>query len=68
VHLACDHSVQYLQQPEAVFAEIYRVLKPGGVAIMTFSNRMFYEKAVAAWRDTDSGYARVQARGLVWGE
>ncbi|MEM9482278.1 MAG: class I SAM-dependent methyltransferase [Cyanobacteria bacterium P01_F01_bin.116] len=45
-------SVQYLQQPEAVFAEIYRVLKPGGIAIVSFSNRMFYQKAIAAWRDS----------------
>ncbi len=44
-------SVQYLQCPEAVFAEIYRVLKPGGIAIVSFSNRMFYEKAIAAWRE-----------------
>lgn len=44
-------SVQYLQYPEAVFAEIYRILKPGGVAIISFSNRMFYEKAIQAWRD-----------------
>ncbi|MGP1381915.1 MAG: class I SAM-dependent methyltransferase [Thainema sp.] len=45
-------SVQYLQQPEAVFAEIARVLKPGGVAIVSFSNRMFYQKAIQAWRDS----------------
>ncbi|MBE9139514.1 class I SAM-dependent methyltransferase [Nodosilinea sp. LEGE 07088] len=44
-------SVQYLQQPEVVFAEIYRILKPGGIAIVSFSNRMFYQKAIAAWRD-----------------
>ncbi|WP_088890552.1 class I SAM-dependent methyltransferase [Leptolyngbya ohadii] len=44
-------SVQYLQRPEAVFAEIYRVLKPGGIAIISFSNRMFYQKAIQAWRD-----------------
>jgi SAM-dependent methyltransferase len=44
-------SVQYLQQPEAVFGEIYRILKPGGLAIISFSNRMFYQKAIAAWRD-----------------
>lgn len=44
-------SVQYLQRPEAVFAEIYRVLKPGGIAIISFSNRMFYEKAITAWRE-----------------
>jgi SAM-dependent methyltransferase len=44
-------SVQYLQFPEAVFAEIYRILKPGGIAIISFSNRMFYQKAIQAWRD-----------------
>lgn len=44
-------SVQYLQYPEAVFAEIHRVLKPGGIAIVSFSNRMFYQKAITAWRD-----------------
>lgn len=44
-------SVQYLQYPEAVFGEIRRILKPGGVAIVSFSNRMFYQKAIQAWRD-----------------
>ncbi len=44
-------SVQYLQYPEAVFAEVHRILKPGGIAIFSFSNRMFYQKAIAAWRD-----------------
>ncbi|WP_315788918.1 class I SAM-dependent methyltransferase [Fischerella sp. JS2] len=44
-------SVQYLQYPEAVFSEIYRVLKPGGIAIISFSNRMFFQKAIQAWRD-----------------
>ncbi|MBW4468016.1 MAG: class I SAM-dependent methyltransferase [Pegethrix bostrychoides GSE-TBD4-15B] len=44
-------SVQYLQRPEAVFAEIYRVLKPQGICIVSFSNRMFYQKAIQAWRD-----------------
>ena len=45
-------SVQYLQHPEVVFAEIHRVLKPEGVAIVSFSNRMFYQKAIQAWRDS----------------
>ncbi|MEM1368726.1 MAG: class I SAM-dependent methyltransferase [Cyanobacteria bacterium P01_H01_bin.15] len=52
-------SVQYLQYPETVFAEIARILKPRGVAIISFSNRMFYQKAIAAWRDT-SEWGRVQ--------
>lgn len=45
-------SVQYLQYPDAIFHEIHRILKPGGIAIISFSNRMFYQKAIAAWRDS----------------
>ncbi|MBD2035993.1 class I SAM-dependent methyltransferase [Leptolyngbya sp. FACHB-321] len=48
-------SVQYIQYPEAIFSEIHRVLKPGGVAIISFSNRMFYQKAIQAWRDGTEG-------------
>lgn len=44
-------SVQYLQYPEAIFSEIHRILKPGGIAIVSFSNRMFYQKAIQAWRE-----------------
>jgi SAM-dependent methyltransferase len=44
-------SVQYLQYPEAVFSEIHRILKPGGVAIISFSNRMYFQKAIQAWRE-----------------
>jgi SAM-dependent methyltransferase len=44
-------SVQYLQNPEIIFGEIHRLLKPGGVAVISFSNRMFYQKAIQAWRD-----------------
>ncbi|KAJ9152820.1 hypothetical protein P3X46_026339 [Hevea brasiliensis] len=55
----CTVSVQYLQQPEKVFAEVFRVLRPGGVFIVSFSNRMFYEKAIGAWRE-GTGYSRVQ--------
>ena len=29
----CCVSVQYLQRPEEVFAEVYRILKPGGVCV-----------------------------------
>ncbi|MBD2597501.1 class I SAM-dependent methyltransferase [Nostoc spongiaeforme FACHB-130] len=52
-------SVQYLQYPEAVFSEIHRILKPGGIAIISFSNRMFFQKAIQAWRDA-SETARVE--------
>jgi ubiquinone/menaquinone biosynthesis C-methylase UbiE len=56
MHVCDACSVQYLEQPEKVFSEIYRVLKPGGVAIISFSNRLFYEKAISAWRlNTDYG-------------
>ncbi|BAZ69003.1 MAG: class I SAM-dependent methyltransferase [Pelatocladus maniniholoensis HA4357-MV3] len=48
-------SVQYLQYPEAVFSEIYRVLKPDGIAIISFSNRMFFQKAIQVWRDASEG-------------
>ncbi len=41
-------ALQYLQQPERVFAEVFRVLKPGGVCIVTFSNRLFYDKVRTA--------------------
>ncbi|MCO5561491.1 hypothetical protein L7F22_015112 [Adiantum nelumboides] len=55
----CTVSVQYLQKPEQVFAEIYRMLRPGGVCIVSFSNRMFYEKAIAAWRE-GTAVSRIQ--------
>jgi ubiquinone/menaquinone biosynthesis C-methylase UbiE len=28
-------------KPRELFAEMHRVLKPGGVAVMSFSNRFF---------------------------
>ena len=34
-------SVQYLTQPVIVFSEVSRILRPGGVFIVTFSNRCF---------------------------
>jgi len=42
-------SVDYLNKPREVFKELHRVLKPGGVAIMSFSNRCFPTKAIAMW-------------------
>ncbi len=45
----CTVSVQYLTRPLQVFADVRRVLRPGGVFIVAFSNRCFPTKAVAAW-------------------
>ncbi len=48
---ACDCvSVQYLQQPVAVFGEVARVLRPGAPFVVAFSNRCFPTKAVAIWQ------------------
>jgi SAM-dependent methyltransferase len=49
----CCVGVQYLQRPLEVFAEIRRVLRPGGIAIVSFSNRCFPTKAIAAWLQLD---------------
>lgn len=49
----CCVSVQYLQKPVEVFAEVRRVLKPGSPFIVTYSNRCFPTKAVAIWRSLE---------------
>jgi SAM-dependent methyltransferase len=45
----CTVSVQYMTQPVEIFREVNRVLKPGGVFVVSFSNRCFPTKAIAAW-------------------
>jgi SAM-dependent methyltransferase len=47
----CTVSVEYLVQPFEVFEEINRVLKPGGLLIITFSNRWFPPKAIRIWSE-----------------
>jgi SAM-dependent methyltransferase len=44
-------SVDYMTKPAEVFKEAARVLKPGGLFLVVFSNRMFSEKAVKVWRE-----------------
>jgi ubiquinone/menaquinone biosynthesis C-methylase UbiE len=54
--VACAVSVQYLVRPLEVFADVRRVLAPGGPVVVSFSNRCFPTKAVAIWLtggDTD---------------
>lgn len=46
----CSVSVQYMTQPIEGFREVNRVLKHDAPFVITFSNRCFPTKAVAAWR------------------
>jgi len=49
----CAVSVQYLVRPVEVFAEVSRVLVPGGKLLIATSHRLFPTKAIAAWRAYD---------------
>jgi Methyltransferase domain len=58
----CCVSVDYLVHPMTVFAEVRRVLAPGGILVCTFSNRCFATKAVRGWLATDDeGRCRIVA-------
>jgi SAM-dependent methyltransferase len=46
-------SVDYLTSPREIFQEMHRILRPGGVCLMTFSNRCFPTKAVGMWLQAD---------------
>ena len=57
---------QYLQYPEAVAAELLRVVRPGGQLIVAFSNRMFFTKAPQVWTDGgDRDHLAVVAKVLM---
>jgi hypothetical protein len=51
--VTCCVSVDYLTRPLDVFADVVRVLRPGGVFVCTFSNRCFPTKAIRGWLATD---------------
>lgn len=58
----CTVSVQYMTRPVETFAEVNRVLKPGAPFILTYSNRCFPTKAIAAWLGTsDQQHANIIA-------
>ncbi len=55
--VALTVSAQYLTRPVETFQQVNRVLKQGGIFVVTFSNRMFPTKAVRIWREsTDRGH------------
>jgi SAM-dependent methyltransferase len=43
-------SAQYLTRPVEVFASIRRVLRPSGILIVSYSNRLFPTKAIELWQ------------------
>lgn len=47
--VVCTVSVEYLTNPFAVFEDVTRVLKPGGIFIVTFSHRWFFPKVIRIW-------------------
>jgi SAM-dependent methyltransferase len=48
----CTVSVDYMTRPVEVFREVGRLLKPGGLFLVTFSNRFFPPKVVKIWRES----------------
>ena len=51
--VTCCVSIDYLIRPVDVLREVARVLRPGGVVVLTFSNRCFPTKAIRGWLQTD---------------
>ena len=47
--VVCSLSVEYLVKPQDVCAEVARVLEPGGLFIVSFSNRWFPPKVISLW-------------------
>lgn len=44
-------SVDYMTRPFEIFREVGRILKPNGLFLVIFSNRMFPEKATKVWHE-----------------
>ena len=57
--VVCCCSIQYFQYPETLFSELRRCLKPGGLLLVSFTNKAFWTKALSVWANTTE-YGRVQ--------
>jgi SAM-dependent methyltransferase len=49
--VVCDLSIEYVIHPLELMKEVHRVLKPGGQAFFSFSNRYFPPKVIRLWID-----------------
>lgn len=47
----CTASIEYLTRPHQIVEEVRRVLKPGGLFVISFSDRWFPTKAIAVWSE-----------------
>lgn len=47
----CSTSVEYLIKPFEVIEDVARILKPGGVFVLTFTNRWFEDKVIRIWTE-----------------
>jgi SAM-dependent methyltransferase len=46
-------SIDYMTRPVEVFSEVANILKTGGLLLVIFSNRMFPQKAVKVWKESN---------------
>jgi len=46
--VVCCCSIQYFQYPETLFADLRRALKPGGLVLVSFTNKAFWTKVGTA--------------------
>ncbi len=60
-------SIQYMTRPLEIFADVRRVLKPGGTFHVIFSTRMFPTKAVAIWQAMSQPQKRGELIGAYFG-
>jgi SAM-dependent methyltransferase len=57
-----------LTKPLEIFQEMHRILRPGGISLMSFINRCFPSKAVAMWlQANDIGRLTIVASYFYYG-